>query len=219
MFRPSSQVPANFNFPAPGLQTIVSGDLEDERWDTFLSSVPEGQFQHTSAWSRVQVDPRMASLPGGLCTWRRRCRRRRLPTAYKKMEGTTAGRIREQGTCGLGPEPPGRGSRSLEGSDAQAGYSLQSVVQAPDRGILASRNLAGATGSTRQVAFWGVIENTLVNELPADSEPLKASLRKSTRYGVNRAMREGVTIEFGRREPILPEFFNLMQGNLPPPTG
>ena len=83
------------------------------------------------------------------------------------------------------------------------------VVQAPDRGILASRNLE-EDGFHKASGLLGVIENTLVNELPADSEPLKASLRKSTRYGVNRAMREGVTIEFGRRDD-LPEFFNLMQ--------
>ncbi len=96
------------------------------------------------------------------------------------------------------------------------------VVQAPDRGFLAGRHF-GEDGFLRAPDFLGVIRYTLINELSTDPDGFKASLRKSTRYGVNRAGREGVSIEFGRRED-LPEFFRLMrqtcrrQGTQPNPA-
>lgn len=186
------------------VRTRSSRSEQDDRWDDFLSSMPEGQFQQTSAWARVKavagwnVDRTVFECKG------------RVVGGFQMLTKCLVGGFRI-GYVSKGPvlSQPELGEFALKKlrEAVRSGGLWAVIIQAPDRSPLARRGLRPLNVQPNRII--GVIESTVVLDLSHPLDELRHGLSRSTRYKINRASREGIKIVTGDRSN-LSEFFDLM---------
>jgi len=189
----------------PAVKVLVSYEDRDDRWDEFLASTPEGQFQQTSAWARVK-----AVTGWGVCR------------VLFEQDGRVVGGFQMLTRRLKGLFPIGYVSKGPVLTDPALGeFALRTlretlksegvwavIVQAPDRTSLSDATFRQA--GLKPSRLIGVIETTMLVDLSNSFEQLRSQLSRSTRYKLNRAAREGIQVRQGARTD-LPDFFELMK--------
>lgn len=189
-----------------GYQVRVFHETEDPDWDAFQAQTPGGHHVQTSLWAQVKA----------LLGWQA------VRVVVTQGEQIVAGAqllmrpLPLVGTIGYVPKGP------LSALDDPVlkelvVNELQQVAKAHRIQLLVIRPADSSEAFAHQLRRWGfrpspitvVPTATLLIDLTKELDDILAQMKRATRYGIRRSLREGITVREGT-ERDLPTFYRLL---------
>lgn len=187
------------------VEALLTTELNDLSWDTFLRSSPLGQFQQSSMWARVKalegwscirvVMKNENDIVGG------------FQLLWKKVGPFAVGYISKGPVLNSENTEMVEFSIELIRSVVQRFHISAIIVQAPDRckyGPVFLRPRYFLPNRTL-----GVIENTLIVDVAREIGEVERDLSRETRRMVRKAQEKGIRIREGNANDAA-TFFDLM---------
>jgi len=189
-----------------GYRVRVSHETEDPDWDAFLAQTPGGHHVQTSLWAQVKA----------LLGWQA------VRVVVTQGEQIVAGAqllmrpLPLVGTVGYVPKGP------LSALDDPVlkelvVNELQQVAKAHRIQLLVIQPADSSEAFAHQLRRWGfrpspitvVPTATLLIDLTKELDDILAQMKRATRYGIRRSLREGISVREGT-ERDLPTFYRLL---------